>query len=233
VSGQQACAARDDERVRLLVAFYSRGGSVEALAEAIVAGAERQGAEVRLRRVRELVSAEVMDLAPGWRESAARMNAAYPAPSLDDIRWADGIAIGAPTRFGGAASEMRGFLEGLGALWVSGDLRGKPAGVFTSSSSPHGGLETTALGLYPTLAHLGMIIVPTGYGHPALFRAGTPYGSASVSRGAAQAPPTEDDLAIAAYQGDLLAQAARALRPMRRDMAAARAAAEAGAGGGG
>lgn len=221
VTRKQPGAARDDERVKLLVAFYSRGGSVEKLARAIVTGAEAQGAEVRLRRVRELVGEEVMDLAPGWRESAVRMNAAYPAPSLEDVRWADGVALGAPTRFGGAASEMRGFLEGMGALWLSGDLRGKPAGVFTSSSAPHGGLETTALGFYPTLAHLGMIIVPTGYGHPALFRAGTPYGSASVSRGAAMAPPTDDDLAIAKYQGDLLVQAARALRPMRQGLKAA------------
>jgi NAD(P)H dehydrogenase (quinone) len=221
VTGERPSGARDGERVKLLVVFYSRGGSVEALANAIVKGAETQGAEVRLRRVRELVSAEVMDLAPGWRESAARMNKAYPAPTPDDVRWADGIAFGAPTRFGGAASELRGFLEGLGALWLSGDLRGKPAGVFTSSSAPHGGLETTALGIYPTLAHLGMIIVPTGYGHPALFRAGTPYGSASVSRGAAMAPPTEEDLAIAAYQGDLLVHAARALTPMRDTLRAA------------
>lgn len=230
VSADETDAARAGEPVRLLVVFYSRGGSVEALAKAIVKGAQAQGADVRIRRVRELVSAEVMDLAPGWRESACRMNEAHLAPSLDDVRWADGIAFGAPTRFGSAASEMRGFLEGLGALWMSGGLRGKAAGVFTSSSAPHGGLETTALGLFPTLAHLGMIIVPTGYGHPALFRAGTPYGSASVSRGAAQAPPTEDDLDIAAYQGDLLVQAARALKPMRAAMAAAAEAAKAATG---
>ena len=203
------------EPLRILVAFYSRGGSVEALAKAVAKGAEEAGAEVRLRRARELVGPEVMKLAPGWAESAERMNALYAAPSIDDVRWADGYVFGAPTRFGSAASELRAFLEGLGALWLSGELKDKPAGVISASSAPHGGLEATALGLYPTLAHLGMIIVPTGYGHPALFRAGTPYGSGAVSRGAAREPPTEDDLAIAAYQGQRVANAARALKTLK------------------
>lgn len=203
------------EPVRILVVFYSRGGSVEGLAKALAEGAEGGGAEVRLRRARELVSAEVMALAPGWAEAAERMNAAYDAPTLDDMRWADGVALGAPTRFGGAASELRAFLEGLGALWVRGELKDKPAGVFTASSAPHGGLEATALGLYPTLAHLGMIIVPTGYGIPTLHRAGTPYGAGTVSRGAAREPPTEDDLEVARYQGQRLAAAAGALRTLR------------------
>ena len=201
--------------VKLLVAFYSRGGSVESLANAMAKAATAAGAEVRLRRARELVSAETMALAPGWAEAAARMNALYEAPTLEDARWADGVALGAPTRFGSAASELRGYLEGMGALWLSGDLRGKPAGVFTASSAPHGGLEATALGLYPTLAHLGFIIVPNGYGHPALFRAGTPYGAATVSYGAARKPPTEDDLAVATYQGELLTRVARALKGLR------------------
>lgn len=201
--------------MNLLVAFYSRSGTIEALANALAEGARGAGAEVRLRRARELVSAETMALAAGWTDSAARMNAAYPAPSIDDARWADGFAFGAPTRFGSAASELRAFLETLGAVWLTGDLWGKPAGVFTSSSAPHGGLEATALGLYPTLAHLGLIIVPTGYGTPLLFRAGTPYGAASVTYGAEQRPPTEDDLAIARFQGERLAHVAGALKSAR------------------
>jgi NAD(P)H dehydrogenase (quinone) len=202
-------------QVNVLVAFYSRGGSVEALAEAVAEGARLAGASVRVRRVRELVDQETMQLAPGWIESAARMNQTYEAPSLDDARWADGLAFGAPTRFGSAASELRAYFETLGDLWLRGDLAGKAAGVFTASSSPHGGLEATGLGLYPTLAHLGMIIVPTGYGHPSLFRAGTPYGAATVSYGAERRPPTEDDLVVAAYQGERLAGVAAALKAYR------------------
>jgi NAD(P)H dehydrogenase (quinone) len=201
--------------VNILVAFYSRGGGVEALASALAEGARSAGASVRVRRVRELVDRQTMQLAPGWIEAADRMNAAYEAPTLDDARWADGLAFGAPTRFGSAASELRAYFETLGALWLGGNLAGKPAGVFTASSSPHGGLEATALGLYPTLAHLGLIIVPTGYGHPTLFRAGTPYGAAVVSHGAEQRPPTTDDLEVAAYQGERLARVAAALKSFR------------------
>ena len=133
--------------VNLLVAFYSRGGSIEALAGALADGAKRTGATLRLRRVRELVERETMALATGWIEAAERMNATYEAPTLDDARLADGMAFGAPTRFGAAASELRAYFETLGALSLSGDLMAKPAGVFTASSSPHGGLEATALGL--------------------------------------------------------------------------------------
>jgi NAD(P)H dehydrogenase (quinone) len=201
--------------VNVLVAFYSRDGSVEALAGAIAEGAREAGASVRVRRVRELVDQQRMQLAPGWVENAARMNDAYAAPTLDGARWADGLAFGAPTRFGAAASELQAFFETLGALWLSGDLAEKAAGVFTASSSPHGGLEATALGLYPTLAHLGLIIVPTGYGHPALFRAGTPYGAASVSHGAERRAPTGDDLVVAAYQDMRLVRVAAALKASR------------------
>jgi NAD(P)H dehydrogenase (quinone) len=202
--------------VNLLVAFYSRSGTIEALANALAEGARGHGAEVRLRRARELVGPETMALAPGWTESAQRMNDAYPAPTVDDARWADAFAFGAPTRFGSAASELRGYLETLGAVWLSGDLWNKPAGVFTSSSAPHGGLEATALGLYPTLAHLGLLIVPTGYGHEALFRAGTPYGAGAVTYGREMRPPSEDDLAVARFQGERLATVGAAMKAARR-----------------
>jgi NAD(P)H dehydrogenase (quinone) len=202
--------------VNLLVAFYSRGGTIEALANALADGARASGADVRMRRARELVSAETMALAPGWVEAAQRMNEAYPAPSVDDARWADGFAFGAPTRFGSAASELRAYLETLGAVWLSGDLWNKPAGVFTSSSAPHGGLEATALGLYPTLAHLGMLIVPTGYGHEAMFRAATPYGAGAVTHGREMRPPTEDDLAVARFQGERLAGVVKAMTEAKR-----------------
>jgi NAD(P)H dehydrogenase (quinone) len=201
--------------VNLLVAFYSRSGTIEALANALAEGARGGGAEVRLRRARELVGPEIMAMAPGWVDAAARMNEAYPAPTVDDARWADGFAFGAPTRFGSAASELRGYLETLGAVWLTGDLWDKPAGVFTSSSAPHGGLEATALGLYPTLAHLGLVIVPTGYGHPMSTKAGTPYGAGAVTYGMEMRKPSEEDLAIARFQGERLARVAGAMKAVR------------------
>lgn len=194
---------------RILIAFYSRGGSVEALAKAIGEGAEAAGAEVRLRRARELVGPEVMALAPGWTEAAARMNAAYEAPTLADADWADGIVLGAPTRFGSPASELRAYLEGLGALWVQNKLIDKAGAAFTSTGTPHGGTEATILSLYPTLAHLGLVIVPNGYGAPLSRQAGTPYGSSSVTG------PKENDLEIARHQGARVTRVAAALRAAR------------------
>lgn len=199
----------------ILIAFYSRGGSVEALALAIAQGAKSAGAEVRLRRARELVAADVMARAPGWAEAAARMNALYAAPTLEDAEWADGLILGAPTRFGGPASELRAYLEGLGALWITNKLVDKAGAAFTSTSAPHGGTETTILSLYPTLAHLGLVIVPNGYGGPGSREAGTPYGSSSQSMGRQQLKPTGDDLVVARGQGRRVAEVAAAPRTLR------------------
>ena len=199
---------------RILIAFYSRGGSVEALANAIAEGAREAGAEVRLRRARELVDATVMARAPGWAEAAERMNGLYEEPTLVDAEWADGIILGAPTRFGSPASELRAYLEGLGALWVQNKLIDKAGSAFTSTSTTHGGAETTILSMWPTLAHLGLVIVPNGYGQPLSRAAGTPYGSNSVS-GGPEKGPTDNDLEIARHQGRRVARVAAALRAAR------------------
>ncbi len=196
---------------RVLVVFYSRSGCCEALANALAEGASASGAQVRIRRAREIVGSDTMRLVPGWAESAARMNAAYEAPTPKDVVWANGLALGSPTRFGSFASELRAFVESLGGLWVQGDLYGKAAGVFTSTSSLHGGNETTLLAAYVTLAHFGMVIVPPGYGDPIMYKGGTPYGASSVSHGQSFLPPTEDDLAAARFQGRRLAEVAAAL----------------------
>jgi NAD(P)H dehydrogenase (quinone) len=195
---------------KVLIAFYSRTGSVEALAKAIAEGAEAAGAEVRLRRAREIVGPEIMALAPGWAESAARMNATYEAPTEADAEWADAIIFGTPTRFGSTTSELKAYIDGLGGLWFQGKLVGKAGSVFTSTSTPHGGNESTLLSLYNPMAHLGLIIVPLGYADASLFKAGTPYGASSVS-GTNSTPPTEDDLAVARFQGKRVTQVASAL----------------------
>lgn len=200
---------------RILIAFYSRGGSVEALAVAMAEGARSAGADVRLRRARELVAPEVMARAPGWAEAAARMNGLYEAPTLEDAEWADGLILGAPTRFGAPASELRAYVEGLGALWAGNKLVDKAGAAFTSTSAVHGGAETTILSLYPTLAHLGLVIVPNGYGGPKSREAGTPYGSSSQSLGPQQLKPTESDLEVAHGQGVRVARVAAALSAMR------------------
>lgn len=197
--------------VKLLIVFYSRGGSTEALAKAIGEGAAAEGAEVRIRRARELVSREIMEKVPGWADAADRMNAEYEAPTAADADWADAIVIGSPTRFGSASSEIRAYIDGLGGLWFQGKLNGKAGGAFSSTQSLHGGNEATILGLWATLAHLGFIIVPTGYADPAAFAAGTPYGVTNVT-GQAGSLPTDAMLTLARFQGKRTAEVAKALR---------------------
>jgi NAD(P)H dehydrogenase (quinone) len=198
----------------VLIAFYSRGGVTEALAKAIAEGAVAEGAEVRLRRAREFVGEEVMKKAPGWLEGAKRMNALYEAPTEADAEWADAIVFGTPTRFGSMTAELKAYIDGLGGLWFQGKLIGKAGSAFASTSTPHGGNEMTITALYAPMAHLGLILVPTGYADPVLFRAGTPYGASSVS-GTNSAPPSADDLEVARFQGKRVTRVAAALKAAR------------------
>ncbi len=197
--------------VKILTAFYSRGGSTEALASAIAEGARAEGAEVTLRRAREVVSREVMAHADGWIENADRMNAAYEAPTPADAEAADAIIFGTPTRFGSISSELKAYMDSLGGLWFQGKLNGKAGSAFTSTQSVHGGNASTIIAMYNPMVHLGMVLVPLGYADPALFKAGTPYGASSVT-GQDNAPPTADDLEVARFQGKRVAQVAKALK---------------------
>ncbi len=195
----------------VLIAFYSRNGSTEALANSAAEGARSQGAEVRLRRAREIVGEEIMAKAPGWRENAERMNKLYEPPSASDAEWADAILFGTPTRFGNISSELKAYVDSLGGLWFQGKLVGKAGSAFTSTSTVHGGNESTIISMYNFMAHLGLIIVPLGYADPGVFAAGTPYGASSVS-GQGNAPPTAGDLAVARFQGVRVAHVAKALK---------------------
>ncbi len=201
-------------KTNVLIAFYSRGGVTEALAKAIAEGAVAEGAEVRLRRAREFVGEDVMQKAPGWLDGAKRMNALYEAPTEADAEWADAIVFGTPTRFGSVTAELKAYIDSLGGLWFQGKLVGKAGSAFASTSTMHGGNEMTITSLYPPMAHLGLILVPTGYADPALFKAGTPYGASSVS-GTNGALPNTDDIAVAQFQGKRVARVAAALKTLR------------------
>jgi NAD(P)H dehydrogenase (quinone) len=211
---ETTAASNGEPKLRVLIAFYSRTGSVEALAKAVADGASAEGAEVRLRRTRELVAPAVMEAVPDWSQAASRMNALYPAPSEEDAEWADAIIFGTPTRFGGATSELRAYIDSLGGVWVRGSLAGKAGSAFGSSASLHGGNESTLLTLYNTMAHLGLVIVPLGYTDPSLFHAGTPYGATSAT-GQPPRPPRSEDLVVARYQGSRVARIAMALKAAR------------------
>ncbi len=204
-----------DQATKVLVAFYSRDGAVEALANAIAEGARQAGAEVRLRRVPDIVKESVMAKVPGWKERSERMLAEYGATTTEDADWADAVLFGTPTRFGNVSAELKAYIDSLGGLWFQGKLNGKAAGVFVSTAGPHGGNESTLTTMFVPLSHLGFIIVPNGYTHAKIFAGiGTPYGSSMVS-GPANNPPTEDDLEVARHQGKRVAQVAAALRPLR------------------
>jgi NAD(P)H dehydrogenase (quinone) len=195
----------------VLIVFYSREGSTEKMANLVAEGAKAEGAEVRLRRARDIVGPDIMARVPKWAENSARMDAQYPAPTEADVEWADGVIFGTPTRFGNSSAELKAFIDSLGGLWFQGKLNGKAGGVFTSTASPHGGNETTITSLYNPLAHLGFIIVPTGYAEPAAFMAGTPYGASHVA-GQNASPPTEAEAAVARFQGRRVTQVAKALK---------------------
>lgn len=195
---------------RLLIAFYSRTGSVEALAAAAADAVRECGAEVRLRRAREVVDEDVMAHAEGWLENARRQNALYEAPTKDDAEWADAILFGTPCYFGTMATELKNFLDQLGPQWKQGALAGKVGGAFAAASWPHGGTEVVTLSLYAPMAHLGMVIVPPGYTDPAMLEAGSPYGASAIV-GSEHRPPREEDLDAIRHQARRTVSIAAAL----------------------
>jgi NAD(P)H dehydrogenase (quinone) len=201
---------------RVAVIYYSATGNVHALAEAVAQGAAEAGAQVRLRRVAELAPPEAIDTNPAWR---AHVNATadIQIATNDDLRWADGLAFGSPTRFGNISAQLKQFLDRTGPLWFAGELTNKVATGFTSASNMHGGNESTLLALYNTLYHWGAIVVAPGYTDASVALAGgNPYGT---SHGSAGGLPGSDVLAAARYQGrrlaaiaELIAAAERAVR---------------------
>lgn len=167
--------------VKLAIIYYSMTGTIYQIAQAAQAGAESAGAEVRLRKVPELVSAEVINSNPGWQ---AHVDATQHVGSaaLDDLAWADAYLIGTPTRFGNIATQLRSFIDTTGGLWLEGRLANKVAAAFTSAQQPHGGQESTLLALHNTFHHWGCIIVSPGYTDPVVFaNGGNPYGVSAIS----------------------------------------------------
>ncbi len=195
---------------RLLIVFYSRSGSVEALAKAAAEAARADGATVRVRRAREVVDEATMAKSKGWLECAQTQNALYEPPSLDDAEWADAILFGTPCYFGAMATELKAYLDRLGPQWKKGLLAGKVGGAFAAASWPHGGTEIVTMSMYAPMAHLGMVIVPTGYTDEAMLEAGSPYGASAIV-GSENRPPRQEDLDAAAHQGRRTAAIAGAL----------------------
>lgn len=161
---------------KITVLFYSTYGTNHAIAKTAADAAEEAGAEVRLRRVRETAPDEVVEGQEKWKAQAEKM-ADIAVASLDDMEWANGYFISAPTRYGVPASQIRAFIDTLGPLWMKGKLADKTFTATTSAENTHGGQETTLHSLYTTAMHWGAILVPPGYTDQSIYdTGGNPYG---------------------------------------------------------
>lgn len=193
---------------KVAVVYYSSTGNVHQLAKAVAEGAEKAGAEVRLRRVPELAPDAAIDANPAWREHVEATKDVEIA-TLDDLEWANAYAFGSPTRYGNIAAQLKQFIDTTGGLWSKGLLADKPATGFTSAHNAHGGNESTTLALYNTFHHWGSIIVAPGYTDPVVYGAGgNPYGTAHAGSDAV----SEETLTAARYQGERLATIATRLQ---------------------
>ncbi|KAA9008255.1 NAD(P)H:quinone oxidoreductase [Histidinibacterium aquaticum] len=161
---------------KILVLFYSTYGNNHRVAELAAAAARDAGAEVRVVRAPETAPREVVESQDAWKAQLEKMSD-IPEATPDDMVWADGYFVACPTRYGVTASQMRAFIDTLGPIWQEGKLANKAFTATTSAQNPHGGQETTIMGLYTTAIHWGAIIVPPGYADPVKFEdGGNPYG---------------------------------------------------------
>ena len=192
-------------QVKLTIVYYSTYGTNHAMAEVAAQAATEAGAEVRLRKARETAPPDVVASQDGWR-AHAEATASVPAATPDDLVWADAFLFSAPTRYGGAASQVRAFIDTLGPVWQKGLLADKFASAMSSAMNPHGGQETTLHTLYFTFMHWGAILVPPGYTDPAVFAAGgNPYGTSVTATGKGL---TDTDKAAIQHQARRLVEVA-------------------------
>ena len=196
--------------VKVSVIYYSATGSVYTLAQQAVEAAEKAGAEVRLRKVRELAPKEAIESNEGWSQHALETQD-VPEATADDVVWADAVVFGTPTRYGNVAAQLKQFLDTLGPQWAQGQLANKVYTGFVSTGTKHGGQETTLLALYNSIYHFGGIIVPPGYTDPLKFADGNPYGASHISANGAN-PPQEEDLAAVAYSAKRATEIAAQLK---------------------
>ena len=191
----------------VLVLFYSRNGSTREMARQIARGVEQAGLEARLRTV-PAISSQCEAVAPEIPEEGALY------ASLDDLKNCVALALGSPTRFGNMAAPLKSFIDGTSNLWLTGALVGKPAGVFTSTSSLHGGQESTLLSMMLPLLHHGMLVTGLPYSESALLDTrggGTPYGASHHTGVDGKRALDEHEIALCRALGQRLAKTALSL----------------------
>jgi NAD(P)H dehydrogenase (quinone) len=201
--------------VRILVLYYSATGNVFKMAQAVAKGVvEVSDAMADLRRVPETLPPESAKGNPAMK-AAAKAQRDVSVATLADLEKCDGLVLGTPTRFGNMCQQMKAFIDTTGKLWVEGFLTDKPAGVFCSTGTLHGGQETTLITSYIPLLHHGMILLGVPPNDPDLAKAnrgGSYYGASAVVGSRTGNPPTENDLAIAQTLGRRVAWVASKLK---------------------
>jgi NAD(P)H dehydrogenase (quinone) len=206
----------------VLVIYYSSYGHTARMAQSVADGARGAEPEVEVRVVRipELEEARRAMSTQEWYVKAQEAHADIPEATLDDLRWADGIIWGMPTRYGNMSAQVKQFIDTTGSLWANGELEDKATGIFTSTATIHGGQESTVLtGLVPLL-HLGMVFVGTPYGqNPQILTTdgigGSPYGPGTLAGPDGSRQPEDRELTTARNLGSRVAKVARRLKSLR------------------
>jgi len=201
---------------KINIIFYSMYGHVYRMAEAVAEGVRQAAdAEAKLFQVHELVPEEILEKSGAAAKRAEFAHVPFATP--DDAADADGVIFGTPTRYGNMCAQIRNYLDQTGPLWLKGAFIGKAASVFTSTSSQHGGQETTITSFHSTLFHLGYVVVGVPYTEERLLTmseitGGSPYGAATLSGADNSRVPSENELGIARFQGKYLTEIARKLK---------------------
>ncbi len=195
---------------KVLVLYYSAYGHIETMAYAVAEGAKSAGADVTVKRVPELVSEDVA------KASYYKLDQKAEIATVDELVEYDAIIVGAGTRFGTVASQMRNFWDQTGGLWFGGKLVGKVGSMFTSSATQHGGQESTILGFIPTFLHHGMAYAGLPYAFQGQMgteevKGGSPYGASTITNGDGSRQPSEIELEGARFQGAHVAKLAAKL----------------------
>ena len=196
---------------KVLVLYYSSYGHIETMAKAVAEGAsEVDGVEVSMKRVPELMPEDVA------RKAGVKLDQDAPIANPGELADYDAVIFGTPTRFGNMAAQMRNFLDQLGGLWSENKLVGKVGSAFASSNTQHGGQETTITSFHTTLFHLGMVVAGVPYSQEGLMETGemsggTPYGATTIAGSDGKRRPSDNELAIARYQGRHVARIAKQL----------------------
>ena len=196
---------------KVLVLYHSTYGHIEIMAKAVAEGADSvEGVSVDIKRVAETVPEELA------KSSGYKLDQDAPIVTVDDLKAYDAIIIGAGTRFGTAASQMRAFLDQTGGLWASGALVGKVGGAFSSTAVQHGGQETTLVGLHHFLLHHGLIVVGLPYSWDGQMNmdeitGGSPYGATTITKSDGSRMPSANELDGARYQGRHIAEITKKL----------------------